>query len=163
MTSSSNSKSNYESLFLLVMIWGSWNMFRDWKVPWTSVEAKPWLSSVTGPGPDDGSRAGIQYTMCTGSRVWVPGHEPGFRHPAPGRAQTSTLHFGARALVQCVRAYGSFIYYTNAHLPHAREFSAYAREHINRKLPVASWPGRAWAGSRVTTKSETPCPLLMGS
>ena len=34
----------------------------------------------------------------------------------------------------------TIIYYTNAHLPHAREFSAYARECITRKLSVASWP-----------------------
>ena len=43
-------------------------------------------------------------------------------------------------LVQCARAYDSFIYYINAHLPHAREFSAYARECITRKLSVASGP-----------------------
>ena len=48
--------------------------------------------------------------------------------------QTLTPQFGARA-------YGSFIYYINAHLPHAREFSAYVREHITRKLSVASGPG----------------------
>ena len=35
----------------------------------------------------------------------------------------------------------TIIYYTNAHLPHAREFSAYARECITRKLSVASGPG----------------------
>ena len=35
----------------------------------------------------------------------------------------------------------TIIYYINAHLPHAREFSAYARECITRKLSVASGPG----------------------
>ena len=34
----------------------------------------------------------------------------------------------------------TIIYYINAHLPHAREFSAYARECITRKLSVASGP-----------------------
>ena len=36
----------------------------------------------------------------------------------------------------------TIIYYINAHLPHAREFSAYARECITRKLSVASGPGQ---------------------
>ena len=58
------------------------------------------------------------------------------------RDQTLTPRFGARVLVQCARAFGSFIYYINAHLPHAREFSAYARERITRKLSVASSPAR---------------------
>ena len=34
----------------------------------------------------------------------------------------------------------TIIYYINAYLPHAREFSAYARECITRKLSVASGP-----------------------
>ena len=57
-----------------------------------------------------------------------------------GRGQTLTPYFGARVLVQCARAFGGFIYYINAHLPH--EFSAYAPENVTRKLSVASVPGR---------------------
>ena len=66
--------------------------------------------------------------------------------------QTLTPHFGARVLVQCARACGGFIYYINAHLPHAREFSAYARECITRKLSVASGPDKEITPNGLTTK-----------
>ena len=54
--------------------------------------------------------------------------------------QTLKFHFGVRVLVQYARAFGTLIYYTNAHMPHTREFLAYAREHITRELSVASGP-----------------------
>ena len=66
------------------------NLLRQW--------CMTWLSSVTRPGPDDGSRAEpgpgsstqCVLDLCTGSRVWVPGHGPGFRDPAPGRARAGS-------------------------------------------------------------------------
>ena len=50
----------------------------------------------------------------------------------------------------------TIIYYINAYLPHAREFSAYARECITRKISVASGPdsrNSEGRGSHLSTRS----------
>ena len=59
----------------------------------------------------------------------------------------------------------TIIYYINAHLPHAREFSAYVRECITRKLSVASGPAHKSLFDLPTTKvcdpQDSPCFVLV--